>query len=316
MARLRFGLVGTGYWALHTHGTALASSPDAELVGVWGRDLAKVAGIAQHLGAKGYADYDELLGDVEAVAVAVPPDVQADLAARAARAGRHLLLEKPLALSVQKAEALVAAVDQAGVACLVFVTSRFRPEIDEWLRAASQAGPWHSAHLVHYASIFQAGNPYSTSQWRREHGALWDIGPHALGSVVPLLGPVRSVTARQGPTGSDTVHLLLGHSVGDHGKATGDEDALGPVSTVSLSLTMPQAATTSQLVLYGAQGVRLRPEGHFEAADALRNALRSLRHLVESGERRHPCDPWSALADVRVLSAARSSAASGATVSL
>lgn len=212
MQPLRFGLIGTGHWAVHTHGAALASSPAADLHGVWGRDPAKAQDVAAKLGCAPFADLDELLAHVDAVAFAVPPDVQAPLAVRAAEAGCHLLLEKPLALDIESAQAVVSAVDAAGVAALVFFTARFRPDVEDWTMAAAELGPWHSAHLVHYANIFQPGSPYASSAWRREYGALWDVGPHALAAVLPIMGGALAVAARRGPVGSDTVHIVLSHA--------------------------------------------------------------------------------------------------------
>jgi predicted dehydrogenase len=311
MAPLRFGLLGTGYWALHAHGTALTASQHANLQGVWGRDPAKADDLGRRLGAKGYSDLDQLLDQVDAIAIAVPPDVQADLAVRAAQAGCHLLLDKPLALSVDGAEAVVKAVDEAGVAAIIFFTSRFRPDVERWMISAADAGPWRSAHLVHYGNIFQPGSPYSGSPWRHDHGALWDIGPHALAAILPLMGPVTSITGRGRLPGSDTVHLVLTHAAPDGGRgapggavgAVGDE---GPVaaSTVSLSLTMPPAASTSQLVLYGDHGSRTRPEGNFEATEAFEVALAELAGMVARGERAHRCDVHFGLEVVRVLAAA------------
>jgi predicted dehydrogenase len=352
MAALRFGLLGTGYWALHTHGTALCSSRHANLHGVWGRDPAKTHDLAKRLGARGYDDLDRLLDEVDAVAIAVPPAVQADLAVKAAQAGCHLLLEKPLAVSVLSAQAVVRAVEEAGVASVVFFTARYRPEVERWTEAAAQAGLWHSAHLVQYANIFQPGSPYSESAWRREYGALWDVGPHALSSLLPIMGKVTSVAARSGPAGSDTVHLILTHgphpagvphtspptsaahdanagrsqnarpagTTADGLLAVGtasDEPApasagtvadvpVGPVSasTLSLSLTMPPAATVTHLAIYGEHGVRTRPEGSFEPVEALHRAIADLASLVESGQRHHRCDVHFGLEVVRVLAAA------------
>jgi len=341
MAPLRFGLVGTGYWALHAHGTALVASPHAALQGVWGRDQSKASDLAKRLGAKSYDDLDDLLRNVDAVSIALPPDVQAEVAVRAARAGCHLLLEKPLALGREAAEAVVSAVDEAGVAAIVFFTNRFRPEAERWSELACAAGPWHSAHLVHYANIYQPGSPYAASPWRRESGALWDIGPHGLSALLPIMGPVTSVVARSGPLGSDTVHLVFTHgqqalgprddrapspdqapSADDQAGAstTGAAGPLGatapagppgsgPVgpwaaSTVSLSLTMPPAASTSQLVLYGEHGARSRPESHFEPAEALENAVAELAEMARTGQRRHRCDARFGLEVVRALSAA------------
>jgi predicted dehydrogenase len=293
MAPLRFGLLGTGYWALETHGRALARSPHARLEGVWGRDPDKAGDVATRLGTKAYPDLDELLGQVDAVAIALRPDVQATLAVRAAQAGCHLLLDKPLALDLDRAQAVVDAVDAAGVAALVFFTARYRPEVESWTEQAAGAGPWHSAHAIKYANIYQPGNPYAASPWRRERGALWDIGPHVLAALVPIMGEVTSVVARPGRAGTDTVHLVLTHGPGPSG-----------TSTASLSLTMPPAATAERLTLHGESGTRTSPEGPFDASDIMGNALAELADLVDSGRRAHRCDVRFALEVTRVLVAA------------
>jgi len=298
MDPLRFGLLGTGYWALNTHGAALASSPHARLEGVWGRDVDKAHDVATQLGTVAYQELSQLLDRVDAVAISLPPDVQATLAVRAAQAGCHLLLDKPLALDVELAQSVVDAAQDAGVASVVFFTARFRPELERWIEAAIEAGPWHSAHLVQYANIYQPGNPYAASSWRRERGALWDIGPHALSVLVPVMGRVTSVAARRGPAGSDTVHLVFTHGATSAGAGT------VAASTVSLSLTMPPSATTSQLVLYGATGTWPRPEVTWQPVEALRGAIAELAALVDSGERAHRCDARFGLEVVRVLASA------------
>ena len=75
------------------------------------------------------------------MAFAVPPDVQAALAVRAAEAGRHLLLEKPVATTLADAERLAAAVDRAGVRSQVVLTIRYRPEVRAFLRTVVAARP-------------------------------------------------------------------------------------------------------------------------------------------------------------------------------
>ena len=90
---MRFGVLGTGFWARKVHAAALAAHPDAELVGVWGRDAAKAEAAGAEFEVPGTTDLDGLLGACDAVSIAVPPDVQVPLAIAAAGAGRHLLLE-------------------------------------------------------------------------------------------------------------------------------------------------------------------------------------------------------------------------------
>src|SRR5437763_382255 len=141
---LRFGLLGTGYWAAETQAAGLAEHPDARFVGVWGRNPARVRALADRYAVRGYADVDALLADVDAVAVALPPDVQAPLAVRAARAGRHLLLDKPVALTVEAADGIVAALDAGGLSSLVFTTNRYRPEGTRWRRSGSRWPGWRA----------------------------------------------------------------------------------------------------------------------------------------------------------------------------
>ena len=306
MRPLRFALLGTGYWAVRTHGAALSVSDHADLVGVWGRDPAKADDVAEQLGTSAYDDLDELLSSVDAVAIALPPDVQAQMAVRAAGAGCHLLLDKPLALDVPSAQAVVKAADDAGVASVVFFTSRYHRGTEQWTEAAAERAPWHTAHFISYNNIFQPGGHYAGSAWRREYGALWDVGPHALAALVPIMGPVRSVAARPGPAGSDTVHVFVAHGPdSSNGERAGDKATA--TSTFSVSLSMPAAGMARQLVLYGQDGVWARPEADVDPVEAFLVAIEELAALVTSGERRHRCDARFGLYVVRALAVAATS---------
>ena len=238
-AVLRFGLIGTGYWADVAHAAGIAAHPDAELVGVWGRDPAKAAALAERYGARAFADVDELFGAVDAVAFSVPPDVQAELAPRAAAAGKALLLEKPLALTVEAAERIVEAVRAPTV---VFFTFRLDPALADWYRDEVDGRPWDGASVLYLASIFEPGNPFGESPWRHERGGLWDVGPHAVAALLPALGAIEEVEAVRGPR--DEVHVALRH-------------ASGAASSVSVSLTAP--AGVHEVVFWGGDGLVRRP---------------------------------------------------------
>ena len=286
---LRFGLLGTGGWAREVHAAALAAHDDADFIGVWGRDPAKAAAVAEQYGVRAFGDLDALLRAVDAVAFAVPPDVQAELAVRAAAAGRHLLLEKPLALSLDGARRVVDAVAAGRVASLVFFTARFQPAVAAWIERARAAGDWQGGHGTWLASIFQPGSPFGESPWRRSKGALWDVGPHCLALALPVLGPVERVTAAGGL--GDTVHLVLGHRG-------------GASSTLSLSLTAPPAATTIGFAVYGPRGTWVKPDGGTTQLEALGEAIRQLAAEVAAGSTSHPCDARFAADVVAVLDAA------------
>src|SRR5215218_1327595 len=139
---MRFGLVGTGFWATTVHGPGLLGTPGAELVGVWGRDPEKTDHAAGRLGIEAYRDPSALFAEVDAVTFAVPPDVQAPLAVHAAGLGKHLLLEKPTAGSAPAADALARQVTDSGVASVVFLTDRYSPETRAWLAELDAAGGW------------------------------------------------------------------------------------------------------------------------------------------------------------------------------
>ena len=97
------------------HAPMLAGASGLELSVVWARRPEAAAALAARFGVEAVGSFDGLLARCDAVAFAVPPDVQATLAVRAADSGRHLLLEKPVATTLADAERLAAAVDRAGV---------------------------------------------------------------------------------------------------------------------------------------------------------------------------------------------------------
>jgi predicted dehydrogenase len=296
---LRFGLFGTGHWAAETHAAAIDAHPRATLVGVWGRNPERVAALAERHGVPAFDDVDALLDACDAVAVALPPDVQADIAVRAATAGRHLLLDKPLALELADADRVVAAAQGAGVASVVFFTQRYHPNITGFLAATAAAGGWQHARATMFASIYQPGNPYGDSQWRKQHGALWDIGPHALSLILPVLGRVTRVAAMDGPSG--LVHLLLTHDG-------------GATSSLSLTLDAPSEAVTRDFVFFGENGTESVPPGDGSALTAFGAAIDQLLEEVDAGTRDHRCDVRFGREVVAVLAAAETARTEGRTV--
>lgn len=288
----RFGVLGTGHWAQWCHGGALAAHPDVELVGFWGRNAAKAEAAADSVGGRGFADLDALLAEVDAVAIALPPDIQAPLAARAARAGRHLLVDKPLALDVTAADEVVTAVEESGVASVSFMTSLFQREVMDWLvrmrELADKHGPWEGAVASLAGAIDTPGGLYADSLWRQERGGLWDVGPHALSLVLSLLPPVERVSAARGVR--DTVNLGLEH-LG------------GPGSSLTLTVTAPENAVGASLVVWGPGGRHALPVVTGDAREAFGRAVDQLQDAVREGSR-HPVDARYGRDVVAVLEAA------------
>lgn len=271
---LRFGLVGTGHWARITHAPGLASTDGIEFAAVWGRNADAAADVAASYGAAAHSDLTAFLAGVDAVAFAVPPDVQAPIAIRAASSGKHLLLEKPIAISATDADALASAVERAGVASVVFFTARFQADTRAWLAEVTATGGWAAGSAVWLGTAWRAGNPFNTP-WRRDKGGLWDLGPHVVSLLWASLGPVRSVTARAGL--ADITHLVLGHEN-------------GATSTVTVTLSAPESAEFADLYLWGQVGRSPAPVETEQPVVPLRTALTELAANARAGQVSHPCD--------------------------
>jgi predicted dehydrogenase len=291
---VRFGVLGTGFWARTVHAASLAGHPQAELVGVWGRDLARAKAVGAEYDVEGYTDLDALLAQVDAVSIALPPHVQAPLAVRAAGVGKHLLLEKPIALSVEDADRVVAAVDTAGVASLVFVTARYRTQTSVWLQQAARTTLAGGA-VTWLGSNFGPDSPYKDSAWRIEHGALWDLGPHALSLLVPALGPVESVQATAGL--GDTVHLVFRHP-------------RGRTSTVTLSSTAASMSDGVEAWVYGDAGRLVLLPDYDSPVEAHQVAVEELTAAALTGGA-HPLDARSGRDAVAVLATAERALGTG-----
>ncbi|BBH64570.1 oxidoreductase [Actinoplanes sp. OR16] len=297
---MRFGLFGTGPWAYQAHAPALAAHPSVEFAGVWGRDAAKTARLADEFKTRAYSDIDALIADVDAVAIALPPDVQAPIALRAAEAGRHLVLDKPVALRAEQAEAVASAVAARDLASVVFFTRRFTPELAAFLAETAATGGWTEARVDHLGSIFTPDNPFGASPWRRERGGLWDVGPHALALVLPVLGPVTAVTGMAGSR--DLTHLLLQHSG-------------GATSRLTLAVDAPPAAAREEAVFAGEAGLRTVPRARWTPDEALGRAVDQLLAAAAGGPS-PDCDVRFGTRVTAILEAAEQAIRSGTTVRL
>jgi len=206
---LRVGLVGAGPWARFVHAPMLARHPRTALAGVWARRPEAAAELAAEHGSAAAASFDELLGSCDAVAFAVPPDVQAEMGVVAARAGKALLLEKPIALDVDAATRLADAVGEAGVGSQIVLTWRYTEAVRGFLAAVAEAEP--IGGRGHFLAGAALGGPFATP-WRAEQGPLMDLGPHLLDTLDAALGPV--VGLRAHGDRSRWVGLLLEHESG------------------------------------------------------------------------------------------------------
>lgn len=209
MARIRVGLVGTGWWANDIHAPLHQNNDETELVGVWARNPEKTRAFADKFGIEAFDDFDEMLNHVDAVDFAVPPYVQTELAVRAAQAGKALILEKPLGERLADARRLVEAIEDNRVPHLVCFTNRYstyaRNFIVDTLDLAESGEILALQGRFVHGGMLGGGNIPSEGTWRNEHhGALLDLGPHALNLIMAAIGPIVAVRATSGPTAAVT----------------------------------------------------------------------------------------------------------------
>ena len=128
MRPVRVGVLGVGVWG-EKHARVYHALPEAELAGVFDVDAARAAEVAARYGVRAVPDVDALIEACEAVSVAVPTVSHRAVVERAAAAGRHVLVEKPMAPAVEDADAMIEAARRAGVRLQVGHVERFNPAL-------------------------------------------------------------------------------------------------------------------------------------------------------------------------------------------
>ncbi|MER7666302.1 Gfo/Idh/MocA family oxidoreductase [Streptomyces sp. NPDC096193] len=232
-APVRVGLVGAGPWARAMHARMLAAGPETTLTAVWARRPEAAQETAAPYGAKVAGSFDELLDQCEAVAFAVPPAVQAELAVRAAKAGRPMLLEKPLGPDLASARRVADAVAEHKVVTQLVLTKRYHPRTRDFLaRAAGLAVSGARSCYLHGAFL---GGDFATT-WRLEQGALLDLGPHLLDLLDVAVGPITSIRSTGDPR--RWIELTCEH-------------ADGAVSQASLSGSVKLERARTRIELFG-----------------------------------------------------------------
>ncbi|MEU4801179.1 Gfo/Idh/MocA family oxidoreductase [Actinosynnema sp. NPDC023587] len=288
--QLRVGLVGAGPWAHRVHAPGLADHPGTRLTAVWARRPEAAAELADAYGATVATSPDDLLSTVDAVAFAVPPGIQAEIATKAALLGKHVILEKPIASTVDDAERLADAVTQAGVASLVVLTKRFAPETEEQLTQLRAVGGWVGGNARWLTGALLDG-PYSHSPWRHERGPLDDIGPHAFDLLDAALGTITDVIA------ADRSDAGLWQFVFAHEG--------GATSSATLTMNVPLNPAISEVSVFGKHGYRVLADRGTTAQQCYTNLLDDFVAMVHSGTTTHRCDVRRGLHLQRILDQAR-----------
>ncbi len=214
-AAFGYGIIGCGWVApAHAWGVRAVEGTGAALVAVSDVDEARARRLAREFGVPHvYADYRDLLrrDDIQAVSVCLPDFLHRDATIAAAEAGKHVLCEKPLAMTLREADEMIEACRRRGVALGLVMNHRYAPDARRTRRAvrAGAFGRILLGNVVHSSAL--VGDPSAASPWRGRRGraaggVLTTQAIHFLDLLLWFLGPVQAVkawTARLARDGQD-----------------------------------------------------------------------------------------------------------------
>lgn len=212
---IRVGLIGYGMAGRVFHAPLIRAVPGLALAAIVTSRAAEVAALDPAIACM--ADLDMLLADpaIDLVVIATPSATHAPLTAQALRAGKHVVVDKPFALSLAQARALATLAAQVDRRLAVFHNRRFDSDYLS-IRAAIAAGA--VGRVTHFESHFDRFRPAVRDRWREDgsagSGVWFDLGPHLVDQALSLFGRPDAVSAdiaalRGGSAADDWAHVVL-----------------------------------------------------------------------------------------------------------
>jgi predicted dehydrogenase len=202
MDKVRFSVVGAGWISQEGFMPGIAESGNSVMTAIVSGNAENSAKLADFYDIEhvyGYNQYDQMLSAdlVDAVYVALPNSMHAEYAIRAARAGKHVLVEKPLAISVEECQAMITAAEEAGVWLMTAYRLHNEPgtvEVLEQIRSGAIGDPRM------YTSVFSFQMSPDNHRLRAEHwgGPLQDLGIYCVNAARHIFGaePVEAVAMK------------------------------------------------------------------------------------------------------------------------
>ena len=258
-APIRVGLIGYGYAGRVFHAPLIAATEGIELVAV---ASSRAEAVREALGDVAVAPTPEALiarDDVELVVVATPNDTHAPLALAALAGGKHVVVDKPFALSLDEAAPVVAAAQRAGRVLAVFHNRRFD---SDFLSVQAAIARGDLGEVGHFESHFDRFRPQVRDRWRERAGGgggIWyDLGPHLIDQALQLFGVPEAVeaslaTLRPGAVADDWAHAILHY----------------PGKRVILHTSMLVAGGSARFTVHGTAGSLVKQRGDQQEAQLL-----------------------------------------------
>ena len=197
--RLRFGIIGCGRVAPR-HAQSINQLTSTQLIAVADVKLARAEAFAAEHGGRPFADYRGLLDrdDIDAVSVCVPSGLHAQVAIDAMRAGKHVLVEKPIAIHLADADRMIQVADEQGVTLAVVLQNRYNHPMQQ-LRSLIDSGGLGALYLGNATVRWFRPQSYYEDDWHgtwtMDGGALMNQSIHHIDALQWFMGPVASVCA-------------------------------------------------------------------------------------------------------------------------
>ena len=248
--KIKWGVIGSGGIARRrTIPEGIVPASNAALVAVFDPNAEANQAVARQFNARAVGSVDELLhGDVDAVYIASPASAHRDQAIACARAGKHVMSEKPLGMTVADAEAMIAACGKAGVKLGTAFMMRFMAQHQaalKLIRAGKLGKP------VFGRAQLSCWYPPMPGAWRQDPatgggGSLMDMGGHCIDLLEMFFGNVRAVSC------------FINRTVQSYASEDSAVASLffenGTLGVVDTFFCMPDEASQNRLELYGSFG--------------------------------------------------------------
>jgi len=248
--KIKWGVLGSGGIARRrTIPEGIVPASNAELIAVFDPNAEANQAVAKQFNARAVGSVDELLrSDIEAVYIASPPSAHREQGLACARAGKHVLSEKPLGMTVSDVKAMIAACDKAGVNLGTAFMMRSSAQHQAALKLIRDG---RLGKPVFGRAQLSCWYPPMAGAWRQDleaggGGSLMDMGGHCIDLLEMFFGPVKAVSCFT----NRTVHNYTSE---DSALASlfFENGALGAVDTF---FCMPDEASQNRLELYGSLG--------------------------------------------------------------
>ncbi len=266
-------IAGLGWWGQNLV-NAVRASDSIRITTAHTRHEATAAAFCQDAGLRWVGDFDAILADqsIDAVVLATPHSLHADQVRRAAAAGKAVFVEKPFALTLADAHAMLDAAARAGIVLAVGFNRRFHPSMAR-MRDAVKSGQLGTIITINAEQTALHGLALTEDAWRAQPeeapgGAMTAIGVHLVDGMIDLLGrvaEVQAVVTRRAAMVEDTTLLTLRFESG----------ALGQVFCSTAATPHYRFAT------YGTEGF----------AEILGHPMATYRLVPATSDHRRPAEP-------------------------